>query len=140
MAIISAVLLFCEHLLQTHPVSQNSVTSQCSVTLYGISLPGYTLLNASRTAENYFDEKQCSKVNVCSANENITFAPASFCTRGMSSSLATRWPWIECHGGQPDSLLYSRPASNLIFILYYMIVAQLHFKWYTLCYHHVEAT
>jgi hypothetical protein len=45
MAIISAVLSLNEHLSQTLPVSQNFVTSWCTVVLFGTSLSGYTLLH-----------------------------------------------------------------------------------------------
>jgi hypothetical protein len=42
-------------LSQTLPVSQRFDTSRCIVVLFGTSLPGYALLNASRTAANDFD-------------------------------------------------------------------------------------
>jgi hypothetical protein len=41
----------------------------------------------------------------------------SFCATGVSSGLATRWPWLECHGGGWESLLHGGgPASDIIFV------------------------
>jgi hypothetical protein len=39
-------------------------------------LSGYALLNASRTAANNFDAKECSRMNTRSAREYTMFAPA----------------------------------------------------------------
>jgi hypothetical protein len=56
--VISAVLSLDEHLSrQTLPASRNSVTSRCTVALFGTSLSGYEILNASRTAANNVDAK-----------------------------------------------------------------------------------
>jgi hypothetical protein len=60
--------------IQTLPVSRNVVTSRCIVVLFGTSLSGYTLLNASRTAANDFGWKQCSRMNTRSAREYTVFA------------------------------------------------------------------
>jgi hypothetical protein len=57
-AVISAVLSLNDHLSQTtFPVSRNFVTSQYIFVLFGTSLSGYALLNASRTAANDLDSK-----------------------------------------------------------------------------------
>jgi hypothetical protein len=63
------------HHRQTLPLSQNFVTSQ-SVVLFGTSLSGYALLNASRTAANDFDEKKCLRMNTWSACKYIMYAPS----------------------------------------------------------------
>jgi hypothetical protein len=57
MAVISSVLSLNEHLSQTLPASQNVTSSWCIVVLFSTSLSGYTLLNASETAENDFYAK-----------------------------------------------------------------------------------
>jgi hypothetical protein len=53
--------LFCRSLSACHrqlpPAFRNFVTSWCTVVLFGISLSGYALLNASRTAADNFDVK-----------------------------------------------------------------------------------
>jgi hypothetical protein len=67
-AVISAVcrsVSTCHR--QTLPVSLNFVSSRCIVVLFGTSLSGYALLNASRTAANDFGAKcdQCSAIYCC---------------------------------------------------------------------------
>jgi hypothetical protein len=56
--VISAVLSLDEHLSQTNnSCVPNFVTSQCIVVLFGTSLSGHALLNASQTAANDVDAK-----------------------------------------------------------------------------------
>jgi hypothetical protein len=55
-------------------VTWNSVTSRCIV-VFGTSLSGYALLNASQTAVNNFDVKWCLGMNTHSACEYTVFAP-----------------------------------------------------------------
>jgi hypothetical protein len=64
-----------EHLSQTLSVYRNLVISRCIV-LLSTSLSGYALLNASRTAENDFDEKEYLTLNTRSGHERTTFAAA----------------------------------------------------------------
>jgi hypothetical protein len=52
---------------QTLPASRNFVTGRCIVVLFGTSL--CTFLNASRTATNDFDAKECSRMNTRSVRE-----------------------------------------------------------------------
>jgi hypothetical protein len=61
-------------------VSRNFVNSLCIVS-FGTSLSGYALLNASRTAANDFDSKQCSRMSTRSASEYTIFAPAQLLRR-----------------------------------------------------------
>jgi hypothetical protein len=68
---------------QTIPVSRNFIIGRCIVVLFGTSLSGYALLNASRTAANDFDTKYCSRTNTRSHLHN-------FRATGVSSGLATR--------------------------------------------------
>jgi hypothetical protein len=74
-------LYTCQHcptpdtfLSQTLPASQNFVTSQCIV-LFGTSLSGYALLNASQTAASNFSVKYSLTMNTCSARKYIMFTP-----------------------------------------------------------------
>jgi hypothetical protein len=46
------------------------------IVLFGTSLSGYALLNASRTAANNFDAKWSSRMNTRSAREGTVFASA----------------------------------------------------------------
>jgi hypothetical protein len=56
---------------QTLPVSRNFLTIRCVVVLFSTSLSGYTLLNASRTAANYFN------CEVMFENKHIFFSKSS---------------------------------------------------------------
>jgi hypothetical protein len=64
-------------LSQKLPVSWIFVTSRSSVVLFGTSLSAYALLNASRTAATYFDEKLCSRMNTSCAHKRTVFAKLS---------------------------------------------------------------
>jgi hypothetical protein len=76
--LISAVLSFDATTYKKTPVSRNFITSRCVVVLFGTSLSGHALLNASRTAANDFDAKQCSRMNTRSTREYTMFAPPVF--------------------------------------------------------------
>jgi hypothetical protein len=57
-------------------ICQSFVTSRCIVVLFGISLSGCALLNASQAAANNFDAKQYSRMNTCSPHECTMLTPA----------------------------------------------------------------
>jgi hypothetical protein len=58
-----------------------------------------------------------------------------FCATGGSSVLAPNATLVG-HTRSHESLLCGGgPASNLIFVPWYMVVFGLHFKWYSLCMH-----
>jgi hypothetical protein len=70
-------------------VSRNFVTSRFIVVLFGTSLSGYALLNASQTAANDFDVNVQELTWVLLVNMPCLHLHI-FCATGMSSGLATR--------------------------------------------------
>jgi hypothetical protein len=122
--------LFCHSMsichIKTLPLSKNSVC-QCAV-LFGTSLSGCSLLNASQRAVSDFDVKQRSR------NENICLWVHHVCTctdfakllRVVTRVILTWVSW----GRLEDLLHRGGLASGVIFQLQYMTVGFC-FKWYT---------
>jgi hypothetical protein len=133
--VLPQVQLYCRSISTCHrrvlPVCRNFVTSW-RIVLFGTSLSGYTLLNASRIAANYFDGKLPNVQEwtyVLLANTPRSHLH-SFCATGVSSGLAT---WTTLTRVSREKLWeVCGSVFDLIFVPQYVIVVGLHFKWYTL--------
>jgi hypothetical protein len=69
--------------------------SVCSCVIWGWTIG---LLVASRTAATYFNAKQCRRTNTRHVREQPCSHLHNFCGIGVSSGLATSWPWIVSRG------------------------------------------
>jgi hypothetical protein len=81
-------------LSQTLPVFRNFVTSRCIVVLFGTSLSGYALLNASQQQQTISVRSNVRELT----HVQLVNTPCShlhgFCANGVSSGLATRVTFI----------------------------------------------
>jgi hypothetical protein len=116
-AAISAVLLLDEHLSQTNTscIPKFCSTSRYTAVLFGTSLSGYALLNASRTAANDFDASDVRKwTHILLLNTPCSHLH-SFRATEVSSGLATWMTLTQVSRGLDILLLEGGPASDFIF-------------------------
>jgi hypothetical protein len=101
-------------------MSQNFVSSQCTVILFGTSLSEYAFLHGTQIAATDFGTKWCSKMNIRSVRECGIFARAQLLlnwreqrpsNEGVTSSQASWWRSVEC-------IIRVRPLSYFIVVKY----------------------
>jgi hypothetical protein len=95
---------------------ENFVTNRCIVVLFGTSLSGHALQNASRIAANNFDEVMFENEHTfCSSIYHVRTCTA-FAQLAWAAALQPGWAWLKCHGGGWECLLHGGwPASDWIF-------------------------
>jgi hypothetical protein len=103
---------------QTLRVSRNFVTSRCIIVLSGASFSRYAFLNASRTAANGFDAKQCPRMNRSSAREYTTFTPAQLVRHWRKQRPSNKGD-LDCSvPGKVRRVYYTRADALLFSFLY----------------------
>jgi hypothetical protein len=104
---------------------RNFVTSR-----YSVSLSGYAVLNASRTATNDFDIKECSRTNTRSAREYTMFAPAQLLRKRFEQRPSKQDDLDSSFTGKVGRVLHGGgPASGFMFVPWNVIVVGLRSKW-----------
>jgi hypothetical protein len=118
-AVISAVLSLDEHLSQTNTSCVPKFCYQSVyVVFFGTSVPGYALLNTSRTTADDSDAKQCSRMITRSAHEYTIFTPAQLLRKWREQRPSNQGVLDSSVTGEVGRVYYTGggPASDFIFV------------------------